>query len=134
MKKPTPQQYALALKLALEETPESQRGEHITRFCKLLSESASLHRADDIIHALETLYDTEEGRVRTEVISATTLSTEEKDLIAQYVKEKSKAHTIVLKEKKDPSLIAGAIISYRNRRVDGSVKHTLQRLKTTLTT
>lgn len=134
MKKLSPQHYAHALKVALEEAGEVEREHTLDRFLNILFEDMMLPRADEIIVALERLYDIEEGKVHAHVASATVLSEEEKQMISVYVKEKTDARMVVLEEQEDASLIGGATVRYENRLIDGSIKRTLEKLSTALKT
>ncbi len=132
MKKPTPTQYAQALFSVLETSDTSSRDMIFDRFVALLSEDHMLHRAADIYTALQDIADEHTGTIRAQVKSAHTLSEEEKETIASYIRKKTHATNVLLEEKDDSSLLGGIDVRYSGRRIDGTLKTSVARLREAL--
>jgi F-type H+-transporting ATPase subunit delta len=132
MKKPIPAQSAHALVQALNEGVVSH-DVIIDRFITVLHEDHILHRAHEIISALEHLFDKEHHTLRAKVKSAYSLTEGERADVIVSLQKKTAASHVVLEETVDPSLLGGVDIRYDGHRIDGTLKTAITHLHEALT-
>lgn len=113
----------LQQKLSLDEV--------LVRFLKLLLENRRITLVRDVLKSFLQLADDKLGIVRAEIVSASTLSTQEMTQFKQALTSTLKKE-IEVTSSVDPSLKAGTIIKLGNTIVDASLRTRLANLKETL--
>jgi len=98
------------------------------KFLSLLIRRNRLQSLPDILREVESIQAQKEGGLIGEVVSATPLDAATVSAIAQAISKKMNKK-VSLKEKVDPSLIAGLRVTVGGTTYDGSVRAKLNRVK-----
>ncbi|MBN1779090.1 MAG: ATP synthase F1 subunit delta [Candidatus Buchananbacteria bacterium] len=123
--------YAIALYQALKETKASENQTILENFVNLLAEKHILSQARQIIKDFKKYYNQQEGLIEVTVSSAEKISTAEEKQIAEEIKKTTHLKAEITNEV-DPELIGGLKLEFADLVVDGSLKNSLNNLKTTL--
>ena len=127
------QQYALSLYEAIEgRTEKSELKKVLHNFVALLGKNNNLNKEAEILEIFENIWNTENGELKAELISARELSKSSRETVVNYLRDISGAKKIVLDEKTDPKILGGFILKYNNRIIDGSLRSSLGELETQL--
>jgi len=125
-------QYATSLYELVIDKSELEVRAILKNFVSLLSRQHDLHKSSEIIKTLMLIWDKQSGEVAAELTSAQPLQANSRQLIIDYLKNKSGAKTIVLEEKEDKNLLGGFVLKYDSRILDGSLRSSLESLKSRL--
>ncbi len=123
------QQYARSLYDSVEGKSEKEIKVILKNFVAVLGNSRELNKANEIISAFNELWNKEHGEMVASLTSARELDKVSKEMVAEYLKEKSGAKKIILHEEIDKKLIGGFVLRYNSRVVDASLKTSLEDLK-----
>ena len=102
-----------------------------SNFVRLVVERGRASYFPRIVHEYIVLRDDADGRLRGVVYSATALSPEQRQRLNERLMLKL-GHEVVLKERIDVSLIGGIRLEVAGRVYDGSVKHHLEQMQSSL--
>ncbi|HCM67721.1 MAG: hypothetical protein A2898_05065 [Candidatus Kerfeldbacteria bacterium RIFCSPLOWO2_01_FULL_48_11] len=128
MRKITPRQYAVALLDAYHETPESRRNEVLKHFLSLVKKHRRWKKINQIISALREISNQREGKVAIRLISARPLAAETTHALERQLTGILNAQAVMSHET-DTTLIGGAKMLVGDTLVDGTVKHSLEKLQ-----
>lgn len=121
--------YAQALIGSLWGKSEDEAKAAVDGFVRVLDEDGSLPLAGKIIEELSLLWDKKMGIIEAEVASSHGLRPELVEEIGAYLRSKTGAKKIVLKEKINKKILGGLVIRYQDRVLDGSLKSKIDSLK-----
>jgi F-type H+-transporting ATPase subunit delta len=125
-------QYAVSLYEAVIDKTESEVQVVLKNFVALLGRQHDLNKEAEIIKAFSDLWSSKNGEVTANLVSAHQVSDNTRELIVNYLKDKSGAKQIILDETEDRNLLGGFILKYNNKVLDGSLKSGLESLKAQL--
>lgn len=123
------QQYAQSLYDSVEGKSEKEIKAILKNFVSILGDSRELNRATEIISAFNELWNKENGELAARLTSARELDKVSKEMVMDYLKEKTGAKKIILNEEIDKKIIGGFVLRYNSRVVDASLKTSLEDLK-----
>ncbi len=122
-------QYARSLYESIDGKSEMDVKLVLKNFVALLGSSRELNRATEIIKAFNELWNKEHGELAASLTSARELDEVSKEMVMNYLKEKTGVSKIILNEEIDKKLIGGFVLRYNSRVVDASLKTSLEDLK-----
>lgn len=128
MRKVSPTQYAKALLAAYDETSEEKRSELLKHFVLMLKKKRDMKKVDRILNALAEQVHDREGIVRVDVVTAKTLTPTTQTSLVDKLRTALKKD-ILLKELVDPDVIGGIQVRIGDTLIDGTVRHSLDKLK-----
>lgn len=122
-------QYAVSLYESVVDKSESEVKDILKNFVVLLGRQHDLNKEAEIINAFSDLWSQKNGEVTASLISARRITDDTRELIINYLKNKSGAGQIILDEMEDKNLLGGFVLKYNNKVLDGSLKSSLESLK-----
>jgi len=128
MRKISPKKYAISLYEATLGIKESELPLMMDNFVKLLIKNNALSQAPKIMAAFDEYAKGREGILDVEAKSAKPLAQAEKESIIHHL-QAALNKKIHLKEKVEPELIGGVVLSYQDTVIDGSIRRRLHVLK-----
>ena len=128
----TAKQFALSLYESVEGKSAAQVKAVIKKFVELLAGKNQITKAEKIIQEFSKIWNEKNGIVEAEVMSVKGLDKETAKLIKSYIAKLSGAKEVVVTEKIEKSLLGGVVIRYGDKVLDGSLKGSLQDLKSSL--
>ncbi len=128
----TPKQFAISLYESLDGKSAAEVKAVIKKFVELLAGKNMLAKADKIAVEFVKIWNEKHGLVEAEVVSAKGIDKEIIKLLKNYIVKLSGAKEVVVDEKMDKSLLGGVVIKYGDKVLDGSLKGSLQELKSSL--
>jgi len=123
------QQYARSLYDSVFEKSEKEVKAVLKNFVALLGRNRELNRAEEIIRVFSELWNKEHGEINAVLVSARELGPTARETVTNYLKEKTSAKKISLKEEIDKKLLGGFVLKYDSKVLDGSLKTSLENLK-----
>ena len=121
----------LAQKRAVMERIMADAEDLSRRFVLMLLRRRREAALEGIVDALHNLRDQREGRVRGRIASARPLSDEELKRLEQSLGE-AEGKEVILAAETDEDLLAGLVLSFDDRTLDGSLRTRLRRMKNRL--
>lgn len=128
----TSKQYATALFDLVREKKGKELEQTIISFVKLLTERNDHFRLDKIIIEFESLWYKEKQVVKVEIESARELDSSIEEGVLERIKEVTKAKELLLLNKLNQDIIAGAVIKFNDQILDFSLKTRLRKFKESL--
>lgn len=125
-------QYAQCLYELVSNEPDDKVKEILPKFVVLLEKHRALNLAPAVIAAFTEIWNIEHGEVVSELTSARELKSEAKEMIVDYLKNKSGAKEVILDENVDKNILGGFVLKYNNKIVDASLRSSLESLKNSL--
>lgn len=122
-------QYAVSLYESVVDKSESEVKNILKNFVVLLGRQHDLNKEAEIINTFNNLWGQKNGEVTASLISARRVTDDTRELIINYLKNKSGASQIILDETEDKNLLGGFVLKYNNKVLDGSLKSSLESLK-----
>jgi len=122
-------QYAQLLFIMTQDKNAEEVEIVIKKFIQLLAKKNQIKNYSKIIKNFIQIWNKNNNIVMAEVFSANKLNENMEVEIKNFIKNKTTAKTIELKNKIDPNLIAGVIIKYGDRILDNSLKNKINNLK-----
>lgn len=129
--KVTPRQYARSLYESLSDKKGPELKAILGRFVRLIGERRELGKSAAIIEAFREIWESEEGELAAELVTARKLTAAGREVSA-YLKDRTGAKEVDLRENVSPELIGGFILRYRDKVLDASLKNTLENLQNKL--
>jgi F-type H+-transporting ATPase subunit delta len=126
------QQYAQSLFVLVCDKSEKEVRIILPSFVKLLGRNQDLNKEAAIIEIFQEIWNKENGELLATLSSARELGKETKEMVVDYLKEKTAAQKINLKENIDEGLLGGFVLRYGSQILDGSLKTGLLNLKARL--
>ena len=123
------QQYAKSLFESLSDKNEKEIKLVLKKFVAILGRNRDLNKAEGIMEAFSVLWNQEHGELSAELLSARELGPTAREMVAGYLKEKTGAKKIMIKEEIDQKLLGGFVLKYDSKVLDGSLKASLEELK-----
>jgi len=123
------QQYAKSLYDSVFEKSEKEVKIILHNFVALLGRNRELNRAEEITRVFNELWNKEHGEINATLVSARELGPTAREIVTSYLKEKTSAKKISLKEEIDKKLLGGFVLKYDSKVLDGSLKTSLENLK-----
>jgi len=123
------QQYAVSLYQLIEGKSESEIKKILKNFVVFLNKNLDLNKTKEIMAAFVKIWNFEHGELSAELVSAREFGPTAKEIVVDYLKEKSGAKKVVLEETEDKNILGGFILKYNNKILDGSLKNSLRELK-----
>jgi F-type H+-transporting ATPase subunit delta len=122
-------QYATALYEATAGKGRDDAKKAVLNFINLLVNNNGQTKLKAIIDAYAEIYNQREGVVEAEITSARELGREAEKALENYLGKKVGAKKTITKKSVDPALLGGAIIRFRDRIIDASIKAKISALK-----
>lgn len=122
-------QYAQCLYELVSNEPDDKVKEILPKFVILLEKHRALNLAPAVTSAFTEIWNKEHGEVVAKLTSARELKPEAKEMIVDYLKNKSGARKIILDENVDKNILGGFVLKYNNKIVDASLRSSLAELK-----
>jgi len=126
--KVTVKQYAASLYESIKGQNNKEASKIISAFVSFLGHRRELAKAPAIISAFYDIWDQEEAEVSAELVTARPVKPA-LGVIGDYLKIKTSAKKINLKETVEAGLIGGFILRYQDRILDASLKSNLKTLQ-----
>jgi len=123
------QQYALSLYQLVEGKPENEVKKILKNFVVFLNKNLDFNKVNEITNSFVKIWNFEHGELSAELVSAREFGPTAKEIVIDYLKEKSGAKKVLLNEIEDKDILGGFILKYDNKIVDGSLKNSLEELK-----
>ncbi len=123
------QQYAKSLFDSVTDKSEKELKLVLKNFVVLLGRNRELNKAKEIINIFTELWNKSHGEITAELVSARELGPTARELVVNYLKERTNAKKVILEEKINKKLIGGFVLRYDNKVVDASVKTSLEELR-----
>jgi len=123
------QQYAQSLYDSVIDKSDKEIKSALKNFVMILGRNRDLNKANEIIERLIEIWDKENQELAAELISARDLNTTTKEIVINYLKQRTKSQKINLAKKLDKDLLGGFILRYDSKVVDGSLKNSLEELR-----
>ena len=125
-------QYALALYELTEGKNREELDEILNNFINEIIDAGLSSRLDLILDKFSEIWNEEKGEIEVQVNSARTLDQKEKEMIIEFVKAKTKAEKIKIKNEVEESLLGGFKIEYQGKVLNFSFQEKLKQLKIAL--
>lgn len=122
-------QYAKALYDSVAGKPEKELKAALKNFVACLGRNRELAKGEEIIRLFSALWEKENGEVTATLLSARELGPTARETVSAYLKDRTGAKKVALKEEVDKGLIGGFILKYDSKVLDGSLKSSLENLK-----
>ena len=126
----TAKQYAESLYEAVQDKNNSQIKNSINNFFSILIQNNDIAKAEEIAKEFEKIWNTEQGIIEAEVVSAKELNNKIVKLLNNYIAELSGSEKVILNQKINKDILGGVIIKYEDKILDGSLRAKLNGLKT----
>jgi F-type H+-transporting ATPase subunit delta len=126
------QQYAQSLFESVSGKSEKEVKVVLHNFVALLGQHQDLNKEAAIIEAFQKIWNEEKAEVAATLSSARQLETKTKEMVVDYLKDRTSAQKISLTENIDKDLIGGFVLRYGSQILDGSLKTSLASLKNKL--
>ena len=104
---------------------------YLLNFLKILTEKNYMRYFSDCCDAYTEHYDQDNGILRVEAVSAVELTTEQKDKLTQKL-SRITGKEIALRNRIDPAVLGGIRLDYDGQRLDDTVSHRLDAIRTVL--
>lgn len=101
----------------------------IKKFVELLVKKNQIKNHKKIIQNFIKIWNIQNNILKTEIITAKPINEDIKTQIENFIKKKTKAGKIEIKNTINKNLISGAIIKYGDRILDNSLKNKINNLK-----
>ena len=124
--------YAQTLYELVEGKNKSEIKEILEKFVQVLISNRDTAKAEDIIEEFQKIWSQEKGIVDARLITSTDIDKKTLDIVKQYVMDATQAKQVNVQHGKDENIWGGAIIRYRDKVVDASLKSQVKQLKTKL--
>ncbi len=118
----SPKKYAQALFLSLKDKSNEESIEVINRFVELLKDHHQLGASRKIVFYLDKLYQSTGLSWPVTIQSAHKLSSDNKKIIIDFLKNKAKGAELDLQEEIRSELLGGIILRYQDKIYDASFK------------
>jgi F-type H+-transporting ATPase subunit delta len=125
----TPNQYAKTLYELTLDKSQSEIGDVIAEFAKLLAKKNQTKLLPKIIEKFTAIWNKENGIVEAEVMSARKLESHQVHKVESYLKKKYEAKKVLINNVVNESIKGGIIIRVGDEVMDGSVSRQLQNLR-----
>ena len=123
------QQYVISLYDSVAGKSEKETKAVLKNFVAILGKNRELNKAEAIIAAFGEIWNREHGEVAATLSSARELGNAAREMVVDYLKDKTGAKKIILNEKIDKDLMGGFVLRYGSKVLDGSLKNSLDSLK-----
>lgn len=100
---------------------EKEAKEAIKNFIILLDKNNMTSKISSIIEDFEEIWNKREGILKANVTSAVELSKKDLADTEEYLKNKTKANTVIIENVVDKKIKGGLIIKYQDKVIDGSL-------------
>ena len=104
---------------------------YLLNFLKILTEKNYMRYFSDCCDAYTEHYDQDNGILRVDAVSAVELTTEQKDKLTQKL-SRITGKEIALRNRIDPAVLGGIRLDYDGQRLDDTVSHRLDAIRTVL--
>ncbi|OGF23956.1 ATP synthase F1 subunit delta [Candidatus Falkowbacteria bacterium RIFCSPLOWO2_12_FULL_45_13] len=125
----TAKKFALSLYESAAGKPASQVKLIVKKFVELLAKKNKLALEARIIMEFEKIWNEENGLLEAEITSASDLDKTMIKLLQGYIAQLSDAKKVIIEERIDKNILGGVIIKYGDKVLDGSLKNSLEELK-----
>ncbi|MCK5320860.1 ATP synthase F1 subunit delta [Candidatus Parcubacteria bacterium] len=125
----TAKQYAESLYQVVKDKNNSQIKDVINNFFSILTQNNDITKAEKIAKEFKKIWNTEQGIIEAEVVSAKELDNKIIKLLNNYITESSGAEKVILNQKINKNILGGVIIKFEDKILDGSLRMKLEELK-----
>ena len=122
-------QYARSLYDSVAGKSEKEIKAALKNFVEILGRNRELNKSEEIITIFNEIWSKDHGELNAELISARELGPTARESVTDYLKEKTGAKKIILRENIDKKIIGGFVLRYDSKVIDGSLKTSLNDLK-----
>ncbi|MFA6257401.1 MAG: F0F1 ATP synthase subunit delta [Candidatus Paceibacterota bacterium] len=118
---------------AVYEATENKSGQDLAvalkRSAQMLKDKRMLGKSDEILSALQNIFDKKTGTIRIKITTAKDMGREEKSKLERELKERYKAQNIVSEFFEKKELLGGVKIEVGDEVIDSTYKNKLQELE-----
>jgi len=125
----TSKQYALSLYELVFGKNETEASSLLKAFVNLIIENRDYNKVDEIMAEFSRIWDDRNSELAVSLTSARKLESDSKNIIAEYLKNKTGFNEINFSEKIDDKILGGMVLRYHDKILDGSLKNNLNNLK-----
>ena len=104
---------------------------YLLNFLKILTEKGYMRYFSDCCDAYTEHYDLDNGILRVDAVSAVELSTEQKDKLSEKL-TRITGKNVALRTRIDPRVLGGIRLDYDGQRLDDTVSHRLDAIRSAL--
>jgi len=115
----------------LDETFSGRVHEYVLNFLKILTEKGYIRYFGDCIEAYRQLYNDDNGILPVKVVTAAAITAEQEQRLASKLNSIT-GKTVEIENKIDPGCIGGVLLDYDGKRVDDTVRHRLDAVRSLL--
>jgi F-type H+-transporting ATPase subunit delta len=123
------QKYAVGLYELAEKTDKNEINGKLKDFVNFIIENKDHGKIEEIVNEFSKIWDKNIKELKVSVSSVHKLSNDSKDIIIEYLKERTNSDKIDFIENIDESVIGGVILRYGDKIIDASLKNNLNNLK-----
>lgn len=123
------QKYAVGLYELAEKTDKNEINGKLKDFVNFIIENKDHGKIEEIVNEFSKIWDKNIKELKVSVSSVHKLSNDSKDIIIEYLKERTNSDKIDFIENIDKSVIGGVILRYGDKIIDASLKNNLNNLK-----
>lgn len=118
---------------AIAEATEGKSGEALSTIIsgslELLKKEKMILHSDDVLEELQKIFDRRDGKVRTKIKSAKSLSKEDKTKIENDIKDRYKAKEVISEYMEDKKFLGGYRVEVEDEVLDMTYKNRLDKLE-----
>ena len=129
MAKISPKNIAEAVYVATEGKLGQDLTTMIRRSVKMLKEKRMLGRSDEVLDALQSIFDKKTGTVRAKITTAKSIGHQEKKNLENEIKEKYKAQNVLSEFFEKKELLGGMKIEVGDEVLDSTYRKKIQELE-----
>lgn len=122
-------QYALSLYELTVEKNETAVSDVLKNFIDFIIKNNDYRRINEIVSEFSKIWDENNGNLSVNLTSAHKLEDETKNIIINYLKNKTGFSSINFTESIKADIMGGVILRYSDKIIDGSIKNNLNNLK-----
>lgn len=125
----TAKQYALSLFESIKDVAENEVEKIIVEFTRILAKNNDISKIDEIIDRFMLLWNREKGEVEAQFMTIGGHTKELSQAINDYIKARTRAKKVNLREITDMSILGGFILKYANQRLDNSLRSRINEIR-----
>lgn len=122
-------QYALSLYELTVEKNETAVSDVLKNFVDFIIKNNDYGRINEIVSEFSKIWDENNGNLSVNLTSAHKLEDETKNIIINYLENKTGFSNINFTESIEADIMGGVILRYGDKIIDGSIKNNLNNLK-----
>ncbi len=125
----SPKHYAEALCEVLDAVEEDQVPEVLDKFVEVVAENGDIKKMEDILVDFGKEWDKREGLVEAKLTTAHKTSEDLIRALEDHIKLKTGASRVELEHEVDEAILGGAVVEYKDKVLDLSLKKDIKELR-----